>query len=104
MHGSLKRWLTTPVTQRFYTGQDAYGTPTYAAPLLVMARLEASVRRFVDATGTERVSRSRLFLDELQAVSIRDQFVLPDGTSPPLLQVDPVLSPAGNLDHYECWL
>lgn len=104
MHGSLKRWLTTPITQRLYLGQDSYGTPTYGPSVVILGRLEASVRRFVDATGTERVSRSRLFLDESNVVSIRDQFVLPDGTSPPLLQVDQVLTPLGALDHFELWL
>ncbi|HEX6827156.1 MAG TPA: hypothetical protein VF077_12635 [Nitrospiraceae bacterium] len=104
MHGTLKRWLTTSVTHRAYTGQDVYGTPTYAAPHTVLSRLEASVRRFVDSTGTERVSRSRLFLDELAVVSLRDQVTLPDGTRPPLLQVDQVLTPAGHLDHWEIFL
>lgn len=102
MHASLKRWLTTPITQHAYLGQDGYGAPTYAAPVIWPGRLEASVRRFVDATGTERVSRSRLFFDELVPfVSIRDQLVLPDGTSPPILQVDAVLAPLGTIDHWQ---
>lgn len=105
MHAALAKWLTQTVLQSAYMGQDSYGQPLYLPAVSVLCRLEALVRRFVDNTGTERVSRTRVFVNNTTPfVSIRDQVVLPDGTSPPLLEVHAVVDLLGMLDHWELLL
>jgi hypothetical protein len=101
MHPAFLRLFTDTVQHAAYAGQDAYGKPNYATPVSRSARVEYKVRRVVDATGQERVSRSRVFLDGDVTIDMRDQLVLSDGTRPPILVLYSPKDLDGNVSHHE---
>ncbi len=101
MDAALRALLTDTVTLAAYTSQDVYGSPTYASPQTVPARIEYKVRRVVDHTGQERVSRARVFLDGDVVLDLRDRVTLPDGTSPPILALYSVRDVDGSISHHE---
>jgi hypothetical protein len=101
MHEALQRLLTDTIEHHAYLGQDSYGAPLYAPLVRRLCRLEAMVRRVVDAQGQERVSRSRCFFDGDVTLTLRDKLLLPDGTSPPILQLASVKDVDGSVDHWE---
>ena len=97
----FRSFLATPIPHAAWTGQDPYGKPTYAVPVTRMARLEYIVKRLVTATGQERISRARLFVDGAVPLDLRDQLVLPDGSSPALLAVLPHRNGRGTVVYLE---
>lgn len=98
----LAALLTETVTLEAYTGtQDSYGTPQYAAPVQLPARVEYAPTRIVTAQGEERLSRARVFLDGTVTVDLRDRLTLPDTTQPALLVVAPMRDEVGAVDHIE---
>ena len=101
MQAALQSMLTETVTVRHYVSQDAYGKPTYGSPQTYAVREEFGIRKVVDATGADRVSRTRLFFDNNVTLDLRDQITLSDGTTPPILEVKPVHAANGPLHHYE---
>lgn len=101
MHQALLAMLTDTVIHAAYVSQDAYGKPVYGTPMSHPARVEYKVRRVVDATGQERVSRSRVFLDGDVTLDLRDRFTLPDGTMPPILVLYSPRDLNGSVDHHE---
>jgi len=101
MHPALAVLLTQTVEHRAYTGQDAYGKPTYGAPVTRRCRIEYQVQTVGNQQGQERTSNTALYFDGTFAVTGRDTLLLPDGTAPAIQQVqvweDP-LQP-GVIDH-----
>lgn len=94
--------LTEQVILEAYSGvQDSYGTPQYAAPVSLPARVEYAPTRIVTAQGEERLSRARVFLDGNIMVDLRDRLTLPDSTTPALLVVAPMRDETGAVDHIE---
>jgi hypothetical protein len=104
MDPALVAMLTETVTQTPYSGQDSYGKPTYGASFTRPARVEYRVRLVVDASGQQRASRAKVFLDGDVPVEMRDTFTLEDGTQPPILALYPVRDEFGVLSHYEIML
>ena len=99
----LAALLTETCLLEAYSGvQDSYGTPQYAAPVQLPARVEYGPTRIVTAQGEERLSRARVFLDGTVAIDLRDRLTLPDSTTPALLVVAPMRDETGAIDHWEC--
>lgn len=101
MDPALVAMLTETLTVAPYLGQDAYGTPTFGPPAHYPAREEWKVRRIVDQSGQERVSRARVFFDGNVLLTLRDQVTLTDGTAPPILLLAAVRAVNGTRSHWE---
>jgi hypothetical protein len=102
LHPALAALLTETVTHEAFTGvQDAYGAPAFAGSVTHPARVEFTVRRIVDHTGQERMSRCKVFLDGDVTIDLRDRLVLPDGTAPPILALSSPRDLSGNVSHWE---
>jgi hypothetical protein len=101
MHRALAAMLTETILHTPYVSQDAYGKPVYGASRVYPARIEYQVRRVVDSTGQEKVSRSRVFLDGAVTIGLRDQILLPDGSSTPILTLYSPREVDGSIAHHE---
>jgi len=103
---ALKAMLVETVAHSAYTGQDAYGKPTYAAPINRPARVEYRTTTVTNAQGQERMSNTVVFLDGDFSITVRDKITLPDGTSP---AIQDIKSPRhedapARIHHHECLL
>lgn len=101
MDPALLSMLTETLTVAPYLSQDAYGNPTYGPAVAYPAREEWRIRRIVDQTGQERLSRARVFFDGNVPLTLRDQVTLSDGTTPPILLLYHVRGMHGEIDHLE---
>lgn len=101
MDAALLALLTETLMVRPYLSQDAYGTPTYGPSVPTPAREEWKIRRIVDQTGQERISRARVFFDGDVSLTVRDQVTLTDGTTPPILLLYHVRNINGSVHHLE---
>lgn len=101
MDPALQALLTATVTIAPYTGQDAYGKAQYGPAQTVPARVQFRLQRLTDATGQERVSRAKVFVDGDVTLDLRDRVTLPDGTMPPILTLYKVSDLDGAVSHWE---
>lgn len=101
MDAALLALLTETLTVAPYLSQDAYGKPTYGPSVTYAAREEWKIRRIVDQTGQERISRARVFFDGDVTLTLRDQVTLTDGTTPPILLLYHVRDLSGGTHHLE---
>lgn len=82
--------MVQTVTLTPWTGQNAYGEPTYGTAVSYTARVEGKVRMVRDSIGVERVSTVAVYLATTTSISPKDKLTLPSGwtpQSPPLLAV-----------------
>ena len=75
---------------------DVYEKVTPGAPVVRACVVESTRRLFRLADGTEVLSRTKLTFPRPVAVDPRDKFVLPDGTTGPILDVVGVVDPVTN--------
>jgi hypothetical protein len=104
MDPALAALLTDTISHATYTGQDSYGTPTWATPVSHPARIEWRVRRMMTAQGEERISTVRVFLEGTVVVEPRDKLVLSDGTAPAIQRVTRLTDETGAWHHTEVYL
>ena len=104
MEAALQAMLVETIQQAVYSGQDAYGKPTYAAPFFRPARLQYEVTTVANASGQERTSTTKLFLNGDRTITVRDKVTLPDGSSPAIQMVYSARDLDGSVHHYECAL
>jgi hypothetical protein len=106
MEAVLRAMLTQTVMHSAYTGQDAYGKPTYAAAVARACRIQYEVRSVANPQGQERTSNTVIFFDGTFPLTVRDKLVLPDGTAPALQLVYAPVDPdhPDVIDHYEAIL
>ena len=104
MDPALLEMLTETVQHAAYTGQDSYGTPTFAAPVARPARVEYGTQRFTTAQGQERVSRALVYFAWDFPLDLRDQVTLDDGSRPALQRIDRFKDEVGNPSHYEVYI
>ena len=101
MDRALVAMLTDTITHAAYVSQDAYGKPTYATGVSRPARVEYKVRRVVDATGQEKVSRAKVFLDGTVTLDLRDRITLSDSSTAPILLLYSPHELDGSVSHHE---
>ena len=106
MHPALVAMLTDTIQHSVYSGQDAYGKPTYASPVARKARIQYEVTTVTNQQGQERTSTTVLYMDGTFPLSVRDKLVLSDGSAPAIQLVYAPTDPEnpGVIDHYECRL
>lgn len=101
MEPELAAMLTETVSHEAFTGQNAYGTPTYAPAVMRPCRVEYKVGPMVTATGEERTSSTRIFFDSDFTLQLRDKIVLEDGTAPQIQSIYRPRDEAGEIHHQE---
>jgi phosphatidylethanolamine-binding protein (PEBP) family uncharacterized protein len=105
MEPELVAMLTETVQHRVYQGHDAYGKPTYAAPVPRAARIQYQVTVVTDPQGQEGTSTTKVICDGTFAITLRDALTLPDGTSPALQQIYSPRDPfSAHVHHHEILL
>lgn len=78
----LQRHLVDSITVESYTGHDAFGDPTYGAPVSYSAKIEGTSRVFAQPEGVEAQSRRKIHVDTGQGagayvIDPRDRITLP---------------------------
>ena len=103
MDPALQTMLTETVSLQSYTGQDAYGKPSYGPAVMHPARVAYRVTTLANAQGQERTSTSILYMDGGVVVTLKDRIVLPDGTAPAIQAIYSPTDPMqpGIVDHHE---
>lgn len=75
------------VTIESWLKDDAYGKPKFGYAVSRQCRVVAKPQVIRDKDGRERVSRARVFMGGAFGIDPKDRITLPDGTQPPILQV-----------------
>ena len=84
---ALKAMLVDTVAHAAYTGQDAYGKPTHAAPVNRPARIEYQVSAVATPAGQARTSTTVVFFDSDVPIGLKDKLTLPDGSEPAIQEI-----------------
>ena len=102
MDPALLDMLTETVLHAPYTGQDAYGKPTYGPAVARLASIEYRLTTGNQTQGAERVSFTIVYFDATFPLSVRDKLTLPNGSSPAIQEVGSKVDPTqpGVVDHY----
>jgi len=79
----LAEFLNQSVTVERYTGRDAYGKPTYAAPTTLKARVQGRARRIVTQSGEDVTSTLQVYFGTTETPpTVRDRITLPSPFAP----------------------
>lgn len=89
--------LRQPVIVERWTGQNAYGKPTYAAPVTLYGQVSGVAQLIRSATGQETASNTTIILPGDAVIGVKDRIGLPDGTHPTIIAINTVPDQAGNL-------
>jgi hypothetical protein len=103
MEPELLSLLTQTVQHAALSGRDAYGQPLYAAASGYAARIVGTHRRLRDAAGSEKVARHVAYVAMSGTIGPEDRVALPDGSTPPVLQVDQFPDETGAVHHTRVW-
>jgi hypothetical protein len=102
----FEEFYNDEVTRQEYTGQDGYGQPTHGTAVTHYCRVvyKPQLLRFsgageVQGTVREVVSTAQIFVKSIVGWNLRDKVTMPDGTSPPILQI--VTYPDEDGPHHE---
>jgi len=96
--------LQAAVTHEVWTGQDALGAPTYAAPVTRRALVEPSTRLLQLADGRQVSASTKLTFLSADPVDSLDRLTLPDGSQPSILAVQaPPLDADGEAVLWQVW-
>lgn len=99
-----KQGLQATVAHASHAGVNAYGEPTYSAPVNRRAVVADTRETIRTDEGAEVVARYRITLLEAVAVGSEDKITLPSGVVTPILRVDAgVLDDAGSGFVTEVW-
>ena len=92
--GIVQGFLCT-VTYKPFASRDGYGKVTYGAGTNLKAFVSRKQRKITLTDGRDVVSELQLVLPESRVISTNDRIVMPDGSTPPILQVATTLDSAG---------
>lgn len=103
LESALRVMLTETITQTPYTGQDAYGLPTYGSAFQRAAAVQLRWERLTTPIGQEPRSVTFVICDSDPPIKLQDKITLADGTSPPIQHVYavPDREHPGILHHWE---
>lgn len=99
-----------PFVSESATGVITFGTPVSYDPNLPThgTRVTFRPRRIRTPNGEELVARAEVWLDAaggvFPAVAQRDRVTLPDGTQPPILNIDQVVDENGTPEYLKLYL
>jgi len=95
----LRTLLTETLTIAPFLSQDAYGAPTYGAPVTVPCRIEERTQIVMGASGPLRVMETKVWVDGDTVVNQRSRVTFTDGTDAPIQAMETWQDELGNLDH-----
>lgn len=112
---SLTASLQPVVSFEAWTGQDAFGAPTYAAAIPVAALTEQrlSTRQTLNGKLVPTVAKITILrplavngaAGRIEPIDNRDRFTLPDGTTGPVVDVADFTDPDSGRGYFaEVWL
>lgn len=96
---TLTASLQAVTTYSRRTGQDHAGNPTYAASVTVNAVVEYKTEQRILSDGRVAATRAKLTLPRSFTVAMGDKFVLPDGSSSPIVDIVGVCDPDTGLPY-----
>ena len=85
--GPLADMFSDLVTVSPYTGQDQYGTETYASGTARAARVMAGGEHAVDPTGQEFITRGKVIFADTFGVKRGDRLTMPADFDPEIVYV-----------------
>ena len=84
--------LAPTFTHKTLVSKEGYGKTTYSAGTTIKAFVTKKQRQVLrKSDGREVVSSYQLIIPENYVVDVVDQIVFPDGSTPPILDVQPIL-------------
>lgn len=87
MLSGTRTWLRSTVAISPYSGMDGFGQSTFSAAVDHKCLIvQKNVKTFA-ADGAEVVSSTQIYLDGSASISVNDKIVLPDSSSPRILNV-----------------
>lgn len=99
----FKALMPATITRAAYSSQDAYGKVTHGAGTNFSARVLRKQEKVLDRDGNEKVANTVVWIYGSPAWDVRDKITLPDGTTPPILQIA-VIPDEGGDHHSRLWL
>jgi len=78
------------VTVASVLSRDKYGGPTYGSGIDYSARVLYKNVRTTDARGVEVLAKGVVWIQGTPSIGLDDKITLPDGTTPPILNVQMV--------------
>jgi hypothetical protein len=94
--GFVARWFKQTVTIEPYAGLTDTVEYTYGTGVEYAARTEKRETAIRSATGEVVISHCIVYISGASTVTPKDRITLPDGTKPPILQVDDVRNVDGS--------
>jgi len=93
---NFKDCMPHEISYSKFNGRDAYGGPSYDAPITYVARITYKPTKVRTSDGREQVARGVIWVGGSPVVALQDKITLPDGTAPPLLTSDRVSDENGD--------
>lgn len=87
--------LTQECTVEHRTGEDAWGRPTYGAPVIWLCRAGRTRRAVYGAQGVEVVVSSTVTFLGVPNLGAEDRITLSDGSVPTITTVDSITDETG---------
>lgn len=103
MDPNLKAMLTEAIQVAPYTGQNAYGQPTYGPGVTYQGRIDRHYQTQAVTTGAQLVLETVLWLDETAVIDERSQVTLPDGRVAPIQGLKVLKDEFGVTDHFQVY-
>lgn len=113
---SITKSLQPTVAHSAWTGQDVFGTATYATAVNRDAIVEYKIRdKLQSSTGKVIQSQALITIigpitangasGRVEPIDSRDKIVLPDGTTGPIIDVEGIVDPITNKPYmYQIWI
>lgn len=87
--------LACDVTHKTILSKDGYGKIKWSTGTVLKAFASKEQKRIVVSDGREVVSGFQLIIPENFSISVADQIIMPDGSTPPILKVSAALDDFG---------
>lgn len=83
--------MVDTITLAAVSTKDAYGKRTWAtASSVTNCRVQTGSHKVIDNAGAEAVAVGKVYVPGSPTLTLNHKLTLPDGTSPPILQVERV--------------
>ena len=82
--------MTQTITVQAFISRTDEGVASFSSPQSYAARINYKTRNMIGADGQMVTIRGQAWLDTVDAISVNDRVIFPDGTEPKLLQVDQI--------------
>jgi hypothetical protein len=101
IHGLVKQargillGMAATVIHKTKVSQDGYGKIKWSDGVPLQAFISKKQRKIVMTDGREVVSGFQVLIPESVLIGVNDRIVMPDGSTPPILQVQAPLDDTG---------